>query len=183
MTTETAVRCGDSFPLWRAPRCVCATSSPGVAADGAHDRGNSALGNGARSVLRFVRRSRRAYQIHGLPVLAPKGWEDARVFRGAVWDGLRFSDAGAALPLHARDAIGPIAGRTVWRRPGNEQLPTWIRRTAIDQRPQPGESLTFCVAPLISQWAWHVSAPPGRNAFSFTEFVRARKWVFPGGRK
>src|SRR3977135_3177402 len=165
-TTETAVRCGDSFPLWRTPRCVCASSSPGLTADGAHDRGNSALGTGARSDRRSVPRSKRGYQIHGLPVLAPKGREGARVFREAAWDGHRFSDAGEALPLHASDAIGPIAGRTVWTRPGNEQLPKWIRRDAIGPWPQTGESLTLFVAPLIPQWAWHVTTPPGRNTFS-----------------
>src|SRR5260370_36808520 len=102
-------RCGNPFPLWWAGRCVCAIASLGLAADGAHDRGNNALGTGARSVLRFVRRSKRAYRIHGLPVLAPTGWEAAQVFREAVWDGPRFSDGGAALPRHAIDATGPVA--------------------------------------------------------------------------
>src|SRR5258706_1087587 len=40
----------------------------------------------------------------------------------------------------------------------------------------------FGVAFFISQGSRHLP-PPGRNAFSFTGFVRARKWVCPGGRK
>jgi len=38
------------------------------------------------------------------------------------------------------------------------------------------------VAFFISQGSRQLP-PPGRNAFSFTEFVHARKWVCPGGRK
>jgi hypothetical protein len=136
-------RFGDPFPLLRVATCVCAIASPSVAADGGHDRGNSALGTGARSVQQSVPRSRRACQTHGPLVLAPKGREAAQVFREEVWGGLRLSDAGAVLPLHASDATVPIAERIVWTRLGSGRPLKWTRLAATEPWRQTGEPPTF----------------------------------------
>ena len=143
--TLSTVRWGHSFLFSPAAKCVCAISSPGVASIGAsHNRGNSALGSGARSNRRFVRWSRRACQIRGRRVPAPTGRGAAPICRGpALGGGHRTLVGGAVLPLRANDTTRPIAGPIVCTRRGSGRPPRWIRRAATEPRPQTGAPLIF----------------------------------------
>jgi hypothetical protein len=83
--TLSTVTCGQTFSFSWAARCVCAISTLGVASIGAsRNRGNSALGSGARSDQRCVQWSRRACRIHGRTAPAPTGWGVAPVFHEQV---------------------------------------------------------------------------------------------------
>ncbi len=123
--------------------CVRAISSPSVAVAGVHDRGNSALGNGARLEERCVPRSTRAFQIHWRSVLAPTSREGEPVFHERVLDVARTSVCTAALSLLLSDSIGPIFEPTGCALPGNVRRLIWIRRAAPGPRPRFGALLTF----------------------------------------
>ena len=101
-----SVRCAGFFFLSLAAKCVCAISILGAASVGvSHNRGNSALGSGARSDGRCVRWSRRACQIRGRMVPAPTSWGAAPICREPASGGdLPSLGGGAVLPLRANDA-------------------------------------------------------------------------------
>jgi hypothetical protein len=140
----SAAKCGHSFLFPQEAKYVYATSSPSAASIGvSRNRGNNALGNGARSDRRCVQWSRRACRIHGLKALAPEGWGVAPVFHELASDGgLRFLVGGAVLPLRAGDTTQPIAGPIVCKRRMIEPPPPWIRRALPGRRPRFAGPLT-----------------------------------------
>jgi hypothetical protein len=164
--------CAQSCWAPLAARCVCAISSPGVASIGAsHNRGNSALGSGARSGRRCVRWSRRACRSHGLMVPAPTGWGVAPIFHEPASDaGLRSLGGGAVLPLRANDTTWPTAGPIVCRRPVSGRPPRWIRRASIEPPRQTGAPLTFLRRAAYSPNDVACSNLSGRNASSAHRF-------------
>ena len=130
-----------------AARCVCATSSPAAASTCAsHNRGNSALGNGARSGGRCVQWSTRACRIHARTVLAPAGWAAAPVFHASqlrAWTPPVFEPQAQSFFSMPNGARRPIAAPIVCRRPASVRPLPSIRPDSSAPPPRTGAPPTF----------------------------------------
>jgi hypothetical protein len=158
----TCVHACASLP---AATCACAISTS-AAAGGcvSHDRGNSALGSGARSERRRAPWSRRVCRIRAQRVPAPIARGAASIWREITLAGDRlFSDGGAVRRRRPSGASAPIAERIGWTHRKNGRHPPWIRRVAAGPRQQTGALLTFLRRGAYSPGVSASPIPPGMD--------------------